>query len=77
MGPTVINDVPKRLFIAGAWQDAESGRTLAVDDPATGEQLCRVADASPSDGMRDPAPRPQRGMDGFLEYKYIAIPTGK
>ncbi|PWK86998.1 succinate-semialdehyde dehydrogenase/glutarate-semialdehyde dehydrogenase [Lentzea atacamensis] len=52
MSPTVINDVPKQLFIAGAWQDAESGRTLAVDDPATGEQLCRVADASPSDGRR-------------------------
>jgi succinate-semialdehyde dehydrogenase / glutarate-semialdehyde dehydrogenase len=52
MSPTVIKDVPKQLFIAGAWQDAESGRTLAVDDPATGEELCLVADASPADGRR-------------------------
>ncbi|WP_112265988.1 NAD-dependent succinate-semialdehyde dehydrogenase [Lentzea terrae] len=52
MSPTVIKDVPKQLFIAGAWQDAESGRTMAVDDPATGEELCLVADASPADGRR-------------------------
>ncbi|GAB2817181.1 NAD-dependent succinate-semialdehyde dehydrogenase [Lentzea nigeriaca] len=52
MSPTVIKDVPKQLFIAGAWQNAESGRTLAVDDPATGEELCLVADASPADGRR-------------------------
>ncbi|MFI5877060.1 NAD-dependent succinate-semialdehyde dehydrogenase [Streptomyces sp. NPDC051445] len=49
---TVIRDVPKQLFIGGDWQDAESGRTLSVDDPATGEELCRVADASPADGRR-------------------------
>ncbi|MFJ5998680.1 NAD-dependent succinate-semialdehyde dehydrogenase [Streptomyces sp. NPDC092370] len=49
---TVVRDVPKQLFIGGGWQDAESGRTLSVDDPATGEELCRVADASPADGQR-------------------------
>ncbi|SHH86060.1 NAD-dependent succinate-semialdehyde dehydrogenase [Streptomyces sp. 3214.6] len=49
---TVVRDVPKQLFIGGDWQDAESGRTLSVDDPATGEELCRVADASPADGRR-------------------------
>jgi succinate-semialdehyde dehydrogenase / glutarate-semialdehyde dehydrogenase len=49
---TVIHDVPKQLFIAGSWQDAESGRTLSVDNPATGEELCQVADASPADGRR-------------------------
>ncbi|MFF7487059.1 NAD-dependent succinate-semialdehyde dehydrogenase [Streptomyces luteogriseus] len=49
---TVVRDVPKQLFIGGGWQDAESGRTLAVDNPATGEELCRVADASPADGRR-------------------------
>ena len=52
MTTKVIHDVPKQLFIAGAWQDAESGRTLGVDNPATGEQLCRVVDASPADGRR-------------------------
>ncbi|MEU1005733.1 NAD-dependent succinate-semialdehyde dehydrogenase [Streptomyces tibetensis] len=49
---TVVRDVPKQLFIGGGWQDAESGRTLPVDNPATGEELCRVADASPADGQR-------------------------
>ncbi|MGI5372067.1 NAD-dependent succinate-semialdehyde dehydrogenase [Streptomyces iakyrus] len=49
---TVVRDVPKQLFIGGGWRDAESGRTLSVDNPATGEELCRVADASPADGRR-------------------------
>ncbi|MFI7409727.1 NAD-dependent succinate-semialdehyde dehydrogenase [Streptomyces sp. NPDC049627] len=49
---TVVRDVPKQLFIGGDWQDAESGRTLSVDNPATGEELCQIADASPADGRR-------------------------
>ncbi|MEU1575520.1 NAD-dependent succinate-semialdehyde dehydrogenase [Streptomyces collinus] len=52
MATPVVRDVPKQLFIGGGWQDAESGRTLSVDNPATGEELCRVADASPADGQR-------------------------
>ncbi|MBC9728552.1 aldehyde dehydrogenase family protein [Streptomyces sp. TRM68367] len=52
MTATVIQDVPKQLHIAGTWQDAESGRTLPVDNPATGEELCPVADATPADGLR-------------------------
>jgi succinate-semialdehyde dehydrogenase/glutarate-semialdehyde dehydrogenase len=52
MTTPVVRDVPKQLFIAGDWQDAESGRTLSVDNPATGEELCQVADASPADGRR-------------------------
>jgi succinate-semialdehyde dehydrogenase/glutarate-semialdehyde dehydrogenase len=52
MSTTVIQDVPKQLFISGAWQDAESGRTLAVDNPATGQELCQVADASPAEAQR-------------------------
>jgi succinate-semialdehyde dehydrogenase/glutarate-semialdehyde dehydrogenase len=48
----VVDHVPKQLFIAGAWQDAEAGRTLSVDDPATGKELAQVADASPADARR-------------------------
>ncbi|MGW3960037.1 NAD-dependent succinate-semialdehyde dehydrogenase [Amycolatopsis sp. NPDC005003] len=48
----VVDRVPKQLFIAGAWQDAEAGRTLSVDDPATGKELAQVADASPADARR-------------------------
>ena len=38
-------DTPKQLFIGGTWADAADGATMPVDDPATGEILCHVADA--------------------------------
>ena len=47
----VIDKVPKRLLIGGEWRDAEGGATLPVEDPATGETLCQVADAQPADAM--------------------------
>jgi succinate-semialdehyde dehydrogenase/glutarate-semialdehyde dehydrogenase len=47
----VVDAVPTGLFIGGSWRPAASGRTLTVDDPATGKVLCEVADASPADGM--------------------------
>ncbi|MFJ9544188.1 NAD-dependent succinate-semialdehyde dehydrogenase [Streptomyces sp. NPDC101225] len=48
----VIDSVPKQLLIAGNWQDAAEGARFAVDDPATGQRLCEVADAAPADGRR-------------------------
>ncbi|MEV0404893.1 NAD-dependent succinate-semialdehyde dehydrogenase [Actinoallomurus sp. NPDC050550] len=48
----VVAAVPKRLFIDGAWTDAASGSTFAVADPATGRELCEIADAGPDDGRR-------------------------
>src|ERR687886_2717317 len=45
----VIDNVNKQLFIGGEWRDAADGGTLAVEDPATGETLCEVADAQPDD----------------------------
>jgi len=47
----VVQACPAELFIGGKWQPAEGGRTLAVEDPATGTTLREVADASPSDGL--------------------------
>jgi succinate-semialdehyde dehydrogenase/glutarate-semialdehyde dehydrogenase len=47
---SVIDTVPKGLFIAGEWRDSSDGSTLAVDDPATGEVLTHVADATVEDG---------------------------
>ncbi len=49
---SVVRDVPKQLFIAGAWVDADDEATFVVHDPSTGAALCRVADASPADGVR-------------------------
>ncbi|MGD0980504.1 MAG: aldehyde dehydrogenase family protein, partial [Solirubrobacteraceae bacterium] len=40
----VLAAVPKDLLIDGEWRAAASGRRLAVEDPATGETLCEVAD---------------------------------
>ena len=44
-------DVPKRLFIGGAWLHAVDGATMPVDDPATGEIICDIADAGPKDAL--------------------------
>jgi succinate-semialdehyde dehydrogenase/glutarate-semialdehyde dehydrogenase len=38
-----------QLFIDGQWRDAADGRTLAVLDPATGQQIGRVAHAGRCD----------------------------
>ncbi|MFE1950087.1 NAD-dependent succinate-semialdehyde dehydrogenase [Streptomyces sp. NPDC059524] len=48
----VIDSVPKQLWIGEGWEAAASGRTLAVDNPATGTVLCEVADAGPEDAAR-------------------------
>ncbi len=47
----IVDEVPKGLLIGGEWRDAAEGETLAVLDPATGEPLCEVADATPGDAM--------------------------
>jgi succinate-semialdehyde dehydrogenase/glutarate-semialdehyde dehydrogenase len=47
---SVIESVPKGLLIGGEWRDADGGGKLAVHDPATGNVLTHVADASPADG---------------------------
>ena len=45
----VLDSVPKQLFIGGEWRDAAEGATLPVEDPATGETLVEVADATVDD----------------------------
>ena len=47
----VVDAVGKELFIGGKWVTAEAGKTFPVLDPATGKELCQVADASPADGV--------------------------
>ena len=46
---TVVDKVAKQLYIGGEWRDASGGETLAVEDPATGETLCEIADGTPDD----------------------------
>ncbi len=47
---SLLASVPTGLFIGGTWRDAAGGATLEVEDPATGEVLTSVADASVEDG---------------------------
>lgn len=44
--------IPRRLLIGGEWVQAAGGNTFDVFDPATGERIASVADASPADGIR-------------------------
>jgi succinate-semialdehyde dehydrogenase / glutarate-semialdehyde dehydrogenase len=46
---SVIDQVAKKLYIGGEWRDASGGDTLPIEDPATGETLCEVADGTPED----------------------------
>src|SRR5690606_24521322 len=48
----LIRSVPTDLFLGGEWVAAENGATFGVHDPATGDELTRVADAAPGDALR-------------------------
>ena len=47
----VVDAIPTGLLIGGQWRPATGGRTLDVEDPATGKTLTAVADATPVDGI--------------------------
>jgi succinate-semialdehyde dehydrogenase / glutarate-semialdehyde dehydrogenase len=47
----VLDQVPTGLYIGGEWRQATGGGTLAVEDPASGESLVEVADATPADAL--------------------------
>ncbi len=49
--PSLPTDLPTQLHIGGEWRDSSSGNTFEVLNPATGEVLTSVADATPEDGM--------------------------
>ncbi len=48
---SVVGAVSTGLFIGGQWREATGGRTHAVEDPSTGQQLVEVADANAADAM--------------------------
>ncbi|MHA7155917.1 NAD-dependent succinate-semialdehyde dehydrogenase [Arthrobacter sp. TMN-50] len=47
----LLAQVPTGLLIGGSWRDASTGKTFDIEDPATGNTLLTIADASPADGM--------------------------
>src|SRR6202043_4025622 len=78
----ILEQVPKQLYIGGEWRDGAKG-TLSVEDPATGETLCDVADASTDDAKAaldaavDPGPEwsqvPPRDRGEILRRAFEAI----
>jgi succinate-semialdehyde dehydrogenase/glutarate-semialdehyde dehydrogenase len=46
---TILDAVKPQLYIDGEWRDGGEGSTIAVEDPATGETLIEVADATVDD----------------------------
>jgi len=48
----LLAQTPGQLFIGGAWVDGETGATIKVYDPSTGEVIKEIADATPADGQR-------------------------
>ena len=79
----VLERVPTELFIAGEWRAASAGGTLAVEDPATTEELVRVADAqvpdalaalsAAADAQAEWAAHPPRERGEILRRAYEAI----
>ncbi|MDQ4130829.1 MAG: aldehyde dehydrogenase family protein, partial [Actinomycetota bacterium] len=45
----VVDRAPRALYIGGEWREAAQGATLEVEDPATGEAICEVPDATAED----------------------------
>lgn len=80
---TVVGRVTRRLHIAGEWRDAATGATFPVEDPATGDQLCEIADAGVEDAraalaaavaMQEPwAAHPPRYRSEILWRAYEAM----
>jgi succinate-semialdehyde dehydrogenase / glutarate-semialdehyde dehydrogenase len=63
----VVDAVPHKLYIGGEWRDAGGGGTLPVEDPATGEVLAEVADATHADA--DAAL--QAATDAFATWRNV------
>lgn len=47
----LLDSIPTDLYIGGEFRPASSGNTFDVLNPATGEVIAQVADATPEDGM--------------------------
>src|SRR2546429_6716834 len=46
---SLLKGQPKKLFIGGRWVDSSGGKTFATYDPATGDELAKVAEANAED----------------------------
>src|SRR3954470_23104148 len=46
---SVVDAVPKKLYIGGEWRDGSADGSISVEDPSTEETIAEVADADGSD----------------------------
>src|SRR5688500_445753 len=60
-----LERTPGRLLIGGEWAEPADGRTFATVDPATGDEICQVAQAGAEDVARAAAAA-QAALDGPL-----------
>src|SRR5688572_19540612 len=61
---TVRNSMSNKLWIDGQWVDSKGGGMLAIENPATGETITEVVDASREDVDRAVAAARQAFYDG-------------
>ncbi|WP_027005121.1 NAD-dependent succinate-semialdehyde dehydrogenase [Conexibacter woesei] len=64
----VVEGVKTQLFIGGEWRDATGGGTLDVEDPATGETIATVADATVDDAKSALA----AADEAFKTWRHVA-----
>jgi succinate-semialdehyde dehydrogenase/glutarate-semialdehyde dehydrogenase len=48
---SVLSSAPRQLLLQGVWRDSSDGRVFPVEDPATRQTLCEIADATADDAM--------------------------
>src|SRR6478672_11794623 len=66
----VLDAAPKGLFIGGEWRDASGGDRFGVEDPATEQTLCEVANGTPDDARADWAATAPRERGEILRRAY-------
>lgn len=47
----LLHDIPTQLYVNGQWVDSASGDRFDVEDPATGQTIAQVSDATADDGQ--------------------------
>ncbi len=63
-----LKAVETRLFIGGKWVDSSNAATMAVEDPATGQTLIEVADATATDAEAALA----AADEAFKSFRHLA-----
>ncbi len=66
-----LGRVPGKLLIGDGWADPSDGRTFATIDPATGDEICQVAQAGAED-VRRAVEAAQAALDGPLRKVHAA-----